>query len=625
MGSSFEKKNLLLVAPYSEISEHAARLNDELGLAVLIKENGKHKLEDIIHEAKERRIEAIISRGGVALKLKELQDDIPVVEIPVTGFDIIEAIYEARKISKKIAIIGFSNIIQGINRIERIMGLYNSKVYIRKDLNDCEKLIAESMKNDIRVIVGDTRVVNLAKKYMVHGILIKSREEALLSAYEEAERLINAIKQERIRTGKMEAILNNIDSGIIALDDEGKISSINPQAENILGVRSSEIVEKKFTTIFEHPYFYEIAEKSVSELGVIVSLGKIQIVVNTIPIKIKDKVVGTVITLQEVGYVQEVEQKIRNEFFLKGHIAKNTFSDIIGKSQVITQTVNQAKNYAKVNSVILINGETGVGKEIFAQSIHNASCRANGPFVAINCAALPSTLLESELFGYVRGAFTDARKEGKAGLFELAHQGTILLDEITEMPIELQARLLRVLQEKQIIRLGDDKIINIDCRIIATTNRDLEEAVENGKFREDLYYRINILNLYIPPLRERTEDIELLVKYILKKFSKLYHKPVWNLDKDALKILNEYCWPGNIRELSAIIERIIVTENKNVITRVELDFLKNKKNSSKKSGNIKLLTDQIIQETLSQCGGNKSIAAKKLGIDRSTLWRKIKE
>lgn len=620
-----KKENLLLVAPYAELAEYAVRLNDKFGLEVLIRESSKYQLEDIVHEAKIKKIDAIISRGGVALKLKELQNEIPIVEIPVTGFDIIEAIYEARKISKKIAIIGFSNIIQGINRIEKIFGLHNSKVYIRKDLNDCEELIKKSINNDIRVIVGDTRVVKLAKKYNLQGILIKSREEALLSAYEEAERLINAIKQERIRTGKMEAIVNNIDSGLIALDEEGKITSINPQAENVLGIKSSEVVGKKITSVFDHPYFCEIVGKSVSEFGIIISLGKIRVVMNTVPIIIKDKVIGTVITLHEVGYVQEVEQKIRKELFLKGHVAKYTFNNIIGNSQAITQTIKQAKNYAKVDSVVLINGETGVGKEIFAQSIHNASGRSDGPFVAINCAALPSSLLESELFGYVKGAFTDARKEGKVGLFEQAHQGTILLDEITEMPIELQARILRVLQEKQIIRLGDDKVINVDCRIIATTNRNLEESVANGDFREDLYYRLNILNLYIPPLRERTEDIELLAKYFLKKFSKLYHKPIWKFDKDALKILKEYSWPGNVRELSAVIERIVVTGNKNVVTPEELVFLKDKRNNNQKTGNIKLLTNQIILETLNQCGGNKTLAAKKLGIDRSTLWRKLKE
>ena len=626
-----DKNRLLLVAPYPEISQLAAEINEKYNLKVIIRESSNYSVEALIEEAKKFKIDALICRGGFALKLKEYQMEIPVVDIPVTGFDIIEAIYEARKVSKKIAIIGFSNVIQGVPRIEKILGIDRSRVYIRENLDDCEQLILNAMENGVKVIVGDGRVVKIVEKHKLPSVLIKSKIEAILAAYEEAERLIDALKQERVRTKKMEVILNNVYSGIIALDEKGFISSINPQAENCLGVQAKQIIGKSIFDIIPKSHLPELLEKKEPELGVIVSLGVMRLVFNRVPIISGEKINGIVITFQEVGQVQEVEKKIRNELRLKGHVAKMNFNDIIGHSKNVLQTIKHANSYSKVESVILINGETGVGKEVFAQSIHNASARASGPFVAVNCAALPSTLLESELFGYVKGAFTDARKEGKIGLFEQAHQGTLLLDEITEMPIELQARLLRVLQEKEIIRLGDDKVVSIDCRIMATTNRDLERFVEDGNFRADLFYRLNILNLYVPSLRERVCDIEILTKHFMIKFSKLYHKPVWDIDKDALEVLQEYNWPGNVRELSSVIERIIVLSNHNSITKSDLEFIN--KNNSKLIDNYKSLdsnklleslTYEAIQQALNESGGNQSLAANILGINRSTLWRKLK-
>jgi transcriptional regulator with PAS, ATPase and Fis domain len=272
----------------------------------------------------------------------------------------------------------------------------------------------------------------------------------------------------------------------------------------------------------------------------------------------------------------------------------------------------------------LITGESGTGKEMFAQSIHNLSERKNGPFVAVNCATIPENLLESELFGYEEGAFTGARKKGKAGLFTIAHKGTIFLDEITEMPPSLQARLLRIIQEKEVIPLGSEKIIPIDIRIIAATNKDLIAEVKKGNFRSDLYFRLSILNLKIPPLVARTGDISLLADHFTKIYSAKLNKNL-KLTPKTFSLLEDYAWPGNIRELENIIERLCVISESRIRDedlRAILTELYGQEENSDRS--IQQMTRAHIQATLAACNGNRSLTAKKLGISRSSLWRRLK-
>ncbi len=294
--------------------------------------------------------------------------------------------------------------------------------------------------------------------------------------------------------------------------------------------------------------------------------------------------------------------------------------------------------YAEVDSTVLIMGETGTGKELFAQSIHNYSLRADKPFVAVNCAALPENLLESELFGYVEGAFTGARKGGKTGLFELAHGGTVFLDEISEMTPNLQARFLRVLQEKEVVRIGDDKIIPVDVRVIAATNRDLYEYVDEGKFREDLFYRLCVLRLDIPPLRERKDDIYELVLFFLELKSKTLNKKTPKLSQNIIEKLVNYDWPGNVRQLENLIERCIVISNEKEINDEILSealFITpsykpiKDKNISESANNsidvLKNIENDTIKKVLQETNGNKKLAAEKLGISVTTLWRRLKK
>jgi transcriptional regulator with PAS, ATPase and Fis domain len=306
-------------------------------------------------------------------------------------------------------------------------------------------------------------------------------------------------------------------------------------------------------------------------LGALQKIQKVVVAANRVPIKIEEQVIGAVATFQDITKIQELEGQIRKKIHHKGLIAKYFFSDIIGKSQSIRETLYDAEKFSKVDSNILIIGETGTGKELVAQSIHNSSNRSIGPFVAVNCAALPPSLLESELFGYVEGAFTGAAKGGKAGLFELAHKGTIFLDEVSEISLDLQGRMLRVLQEREIMRLGDDRIIPVDVRIISATNRNLRKMVAEGKFRQDLLYRLDVLKINVPCLRDRKEDILPLIEYFLNRYNEKFRKNIHCITPDAQNLLIEYEWPGNIRELKNIVERLAVLT---VDVRINTDSVK---------------------------------------------------
>ncbi len=296
--------------------------------------------------------------------------------------------------------------------------------------------------------------------------------------------------------------------------------------------------------------------------------------------------------------------------------------------------IEVAKEYARTDATILIEGESGTGKEVLAQSIHAESSRVSEPFLAINCAALPPLLLESELFGYEEGAFTGAKKGGKVGLFEMAHKGTIFLDEIGEMDHHIQARLLRVLEEKQVMRLGSSKIVPVNIRIISATNADLKKKVNEGQFRIDLYYRLNVLHLRTIPLREMKADIEYLALYYIRKYNELYGRQIEHLSSEVLDFLKEYQFPGNIRELKNVLERIVLTAKSDYITMESISFIVQELSSLNDttqtqledilSGTMLEIKEKVIHKVLRQENYNKSNTARRLGIDRSTIERYIK-
>ena len=633
--------SIAFIAPYKKLGELFSEVCREINRDILVVigdlEEGSRKAVEL----EEQGVEVLISRGGTAIAIKKKVTNLPVIEVQVSGYDLIRVLHHAQQETDRIAIVAFSSFTYGIEDLGDIMGLNLEVLTLKEDWYNqplcIEKKLKEIKMQGYNWVVGDNISVKMAKKLGMNALLIRSGKEALMQSILEAERVAEVRKRELEKTKRIKSIIDFAYEGIITVDQKGVIDTFNPQAVKIFEKEAYKIIGKNVNKIFPEFDFSKITKIGQKIEGKIWTVGDIKIVANIIPIKINNEIVGAVVTFQKVSQIQKTEQKIREKLYLKGNVAENTFNDIIGQSQIIRNLKEETKNYAQIDSPVLLYGETGTGKELFAQAIHNYSPRKNKPFVAFNCAALPESLLESELFGYVRGAFTGAKKEGKVGLFEQAHEGTIFLDEIGEISQNIQARLLRVLQEHKVRRLGDDKVIPVDVRIITSTNKKLIQLVKENKFRDDLYYRINVLNLEIPPLRERKEDISLLVNFFIKKYGYKFKKIVEGISEEGMRILENYDWPGNIRQLENIIERLVVRTDKNfIMTNLVKEIMKlqyggsmlnnyQKQNNLNYplSGDLKNIEKTIIEEVIEEEKGNKAAVARRLGISRTTLWRKL--
>lgn len=429
---------------------------------------------------------------------------------------------------------------------------------------------------------------------------------------------------------KLETLIDSMDRAIVSVDINGKIDKYNSKFKEIFNLNDSEVEDKSVVQVLNFineplnkdfkryksgMFFYR---KNGYELKGIYNINKITV---------KDKLKGYVIDFIDKREAIKNYNRINKDY-------KIVLDNIIGESNIIKTIKNESFIASKSSSTVLITGESGTGKELFARAIHNHSDRVDNPFIAVNCAAIPDNLLESELFGYEEGAFTGAKKGGKLGKFELAHKGTIFLDEIGDMSLHLQAKLLRVLQERELDKIGGKSNISIDVRIISATNKDLEDMVSKGIFREDLYYRLNVIPIHLPSLKERREDIPLLIDYTIKEYSNKLGKNVDHVDKDVLKVMMEYRWPGNIRELQNIIEYSINMSSSSVIT---LDAIPQKIKCTsinevrEDNREIRTLEDLEKQEIIKALGKfkdfkkDKELVAKALGISRATLYRKLEK
>lgn len=444
-----------------------------------------------------------------------------------------------------------------------------------------------------------------------------------------------------------EAIIYSTQDAISVCDEQGMQIMINPAYTRITGLGEADVLNKPCTVdIAEGESMHmKVLRTREPVRGVPMKVGplKREVLVNVAPILVDGKLRGSVGIIHDVHEIKHLTRELEHAKSLIRRIAaKYTFDDIIGAGELIQTAVEQAKRAAETPATVLLRGESGTGKELFAHAIHNDSNRKNGPFVRVNCAAIAETLLESELFGYVDGAFTGALRGGKKGFFEEAHGGTIFLDEIGEVDMAVQAKLLRVLQEREIVRVGGTKPVMVDVRVIAATNANLEQRIKEGTFREDLYYRVNVIPIFIPPLRARRSDIPLLVALFHRKFSQEYGRKAAEISPGVLKILMSYDWPGNVRELENIISRTIINMkyNEEIIQPVHVPPLVNP-GSSGKTGEpqechnlrqgrplevvIAELEKQVILETLQETGGNKTEAAKKLGIATRSLYYKLEK
>lgn len=375
------------------------------------------------------------------------------------------------------------------------------------------------------------------------------------------------------KTNKLESqfdiLLRTLDEGIIGINANGVIFAINNSAEKIVGKSKDEVIGRIAKETFNYIPFEEVLDSMQPVKCKLIKINDIYIDLNIEPVISGNKSIGVFVIMKKFKDTEYQQQKLRLQLLNRGYRAKYSFEDIIGESAIIVKIKKIAKKMAVTNSPVLITGESGTGKELFAQALHNNSLRKDSPFVAVNCAAIPENLLESELFGYEEGAFTGAKKGGRPGLFEFAHMGTLFLDEIEAMSLNLQSKLLRILQEKEVIRIGGDRVISVDVRIIATTNEDITELISKGKFRKDLYFRLNVLPLNIPPLRDRGNDILLILEKIKQDLNSKFE-----ISDEIKNIFLNYSWEGNIRELKNYIEYLTcVAEDKITIDDLPLNLL----------------------------------------------------
>jgi PAS domain S-box-containing protein len=536
----------------------------------------------------------------------------------------------------RIAIVGSEDMIYGARSIQELTGIeIITKIVNNED--ETEERLINLQKENINVVIGGQVSTRIATRMDMKAVMICSGREAIYQAFSEAKLAFFIRRHEQERSERFRTFINYSVEGIVAVNDRGKIDLINEAATQITGLRGK-IDGKMADEVLPELGLGRALATGAAEIGEIRNVGGQQVIINSAPIAVNGNTVGAIATFQPIHNIQELEGKIRQKIYHRGHVAKHSFSDIYGESEKIRQAVAVAKEYSKVDSNVLIVGETGSGKEVFAQSIHTASARCSGPFVAFNCAALPENLLESELFGYVGGAFTGAAKEGKPGLFEVAHQGTIFLDEISEISIKMQGRLLRVLQEREIMRLGDRRIIPVDVRVIAATNRHLGTMIQKGDFRADLFYRLDILELVVPPLRERVGDMYLLFDHFLYVNSMRFNKSCKKILPAARKRLEQYPWPGNVRELMNLAERLTVIGSGEIIEEETLAYAFNQKNGAlfdekmSRSNQLKepvctsrKLNQKVLLQALQESGYHYSKTAARLGISRTTLWNWLKE
>jgi PAS domain S-box-containing protein len=633
-------KEILFIAPYEKLYQMAQTVCEKYqyeNVEVVVGDL-KSGLDQSI-AAVEKGINVVVSRGGTFKMVKE-QLNIPVVELQISAYDIMNSTKHIIEQNEPVAIIGFNNIIYGYELLEGLQGINIHKIDI-EDKQQISQKIDECVRKSIFTFMGDAIVNTVCKDMGYKCFIIESGEESVHLAIQRAQDILMASKNEVERTKRYIALMDFVHDGVIATDQNNRILAYNRIAQGILGINRENILGQKLGDI---PGVEDLAAEMMGSKPVTDEIRKIKatdVALSNIPILVNGENKGSVAVFQDITRIQTLEKKIRTELMNKGFVTKYTFDTIIRKSSLMEKTIETARKFSRYSATILIMGSSGVGKELFAQSIHSESKRKKGPFVAINCAALPSSLIESELFGYVEGAFTGSKKGGKPGVFELAHGGTIFLDEISELPIEVQGRLLRVIQEREVMRVGDNKVIPLDIRIICATNRVLKEMVEKGSFRRDLLYRINVLSFNIPQLQDRKEDIALLSEFFLKKYCKQYYKEIKGFSPKAFQYLLNHNYQGNVRELEGMIERAVIICDTAMIRLGEFDIEEQKdedNNTSnavgatddiseflKQNPNLKELEDYYIHKVYESQGKSAVKACEILKIDRSTLWRKLKD
>lgn len=628
---------LLIVSAY-ELAEVALSVVPQFqGRARILVERGnlERGVELVKKAVAQEGVEVVVSAGSNASYLRS-RIEVPLVAVRVGGFDIMAALATARAAQGAIALVFFREIPDDVARFLRQFGL-PVKLHAYESEAHAHALVEQLAAGGVTAIVGPGVAVRAAQLRGLRGVLLYSHD-SIAAAMEDALQLVLARRAERSERERLAAVLRHLDSGVVATDAHGQVLAANPAADALTGVALTAAVGQPLQQLLPalDPHAVQDRVARVHEWA------QRQVLVQGQPIMESGRPHGAVFTLERASHVEQAFRKLRAHEREReaNKPARYTLAHVVQASAQMQAVVRRCETVAALTEApVLISGPTGVGKELIAQGIHSASRRRGQRFVAVNCGALTESLLESELFGYEDGAFTGARREGKAGLFEAAHRGTVFLDEIGELPFALQTRLLRVLQEREVTRVGASAPVAIDIRILAATHRDLAAMVQQGRFREDLYFRIAVLRIDLAPLAERPDDLLLLADMMVQ--SAMREIGLAQSMQPVLRLLPavvvRHRWPGNARELHNFAQRVAVrcvelAGTPDLGELMALIDLRADPGSGTGQGDGPLLASERrqhelrhIHKVLEECAGDQSAAARLLGISRTTLWRRLKD
>jgi propionate catabolism operon transcriptional regulator len=555
----------------------------------------------------------------------------PVAIIQLDGFSLLQALLKARAFSARVGVVMYGRTIPELDDVKAILNLEVVQ-YAYETTDDARRCCERLRQAGFEVIVGSSLVVEIAEGQGLRGLLAYSLN-GVRRGLEDAIELARLSRLESGRYQQLNGVLGNLQEAVLAVDRRHHVIAINPRMQELLNNPDGSLLGKALDQVAPELSLKHTMDSGAEQRSAVLRFARRDWIVNRTPIREYGEIVGAAVTLYDARVIAEADTTLRIQQRKRQAAAKYSFGDLIGDSSQFRRAISTARRFARTDLTVLIAGESGSGKELFAQAIHNDSLRAGQPFVALNCAAFPEALLESELFGHEEGAFTGSRRGGKRGLFESAHTGTLFLDEIGDMPLSLQTRLLRVLQEREIIRVGGVATIPVDVRVIAATHQPLQQMIAQRRFRQDLYYRINTLRLALPALRERPGDIALLAQALVtRSLARLGSE----LDAGMalaplLRLLAAYDWPGNVRELENIADRIAVyllqfSEADSIDYEGLRDDCPELFAAAAPGHSLDVgVSKARLLEQLELNNGNRALAAQSLGISRSTLWRWMKE
>jgi propionate catabolism operon transcriptional regulator len=608
-------------------------------------------------------VDVVLAAGSNGAYLRD-NLNVPVVMVKVNGFDVLSAITRATTTwpNAQIGLVLHETISHELADLNAWLKV-SLKQRAYRSIDEVRLAVDSLAAEGCSVIIGPGMACDVAQQAGLASVFLYSLG-AVEEAFERSVELARVSRQKESKRVRLNTIVAHLRDGVAAFDDAGQVEAVNPAMLDLLGLNREQDVSAQVERAVR-PLLRETLEHDLPIEERIEQIGGRALIVNCVPIVEQGVRSGSVVTLQDALVAQRIDRSLRTSQRPRHLVARHRLDDLIGDSAALERVRRLARAGAAHDATVLLGGESGTGKELVAQGIHNASRRRGNPFVAFNCAALPEGLIESELFGHEEGAFTGARRGGKPGLFEIAHTGTIFLDEIGEMPAALQSRLLRVLQEREVMKLGSGRATPVDVRVIAATHRDLHALVEQGAFRADLYFRLNLLQIELPPLRERRGDVPQLARHLLSRSALqfgLSQAVVERVLAFLAPLFEQYAWPGNVRELENLLTRAAIYSGDAAGVAGEdwqavfpefgrmrqvatvpasgSDGASGKNDTKNGTGDTKnglnganpaatparaTPTREDVLLALDQAGGNRAKASRVLGIGRTTLWRLLKD